>query len=88
MRSLQSRNELEVMLLMDLAEICKKVAKHSAVTEKVRVRAGELVQEFNLVLPFLSEGTNPQEFRREDLLIKMARFLPDIVDPFADIVDT
>jgi hypothetical protein len=77
---MEAKNEMEGMVLMDLAEICKKLAGHPTATEKLRGQARQLVDEFNVLLPFRGKGTTVQHFEGEHLLIRMARFLPSVLD--------
>ena len=77
---MKAKNEIEVMVLMDLAEICKKLAEHPAATEKVRVQARQFVKEFNMLLPSRGEDTQPEHLEGETLLIRIARFLPTTID--------
>jgi len=60
--SLEAKNGMEVMVLMDLAETCKKLAEHPGATEKVRVKARQLVEEFNVLLPSRGKGTHAQHY--------------------------
>lgn len=49
--SLEAKNEMDVMVLVDLAETCKKPAEHPRATEKVQVKARQLLEVFNVLLP-------------------------------------
>jgi hypothetical protein len=80
MTSNHAKNEVEVMVLGDLAAICKKLADNSAVPERLRQQAGELVKEHDALVPFHGKGDAAMHFHGESLLIRMARFLPRIVD--------
>jgi hypothetical protein len=71
-----ARNELKVMVVMDLAAICKKVADNPAVPDDLREEARELIEEFDYLLPFRGRGDPGQHEWGETLLVKMARFLP------------
>jgi len=73
-----NRNQLQVMVLTELAEICKKIAKNSAATEDLRQQAGQFVAKFNLLVPYRGEGDVDQHFQAKKLLIQIARFLPEI----------
>jgi len=68
------------MVVSDLAAICKKVAENSAAPDKLRADARELVAEFNSLLPARGKGTPSEHTQGETLLIKMARFLPRVVE--------
>ena len=80
MASSESKNEMLVMLLTDLSAICQKLGENSAVPEGLRARAREFLAEFNLLLPARGEGTAYDHFEGEALLIKIARFLPRVVE--------
>jgi hypothetical protein len=84
MTSNESKNELEVMVLTDLAAICKKLAETSATSEALRAKAHEFVEEFNSLLPARGKGTADMHFAGEQLLIKIARFLPRVLDVRAE----
>jgi hypothetical protein len=56
MDSNQAKNEVQVMVLSDLAAICQKLAAISAVPEKLRERAGDLFKEFNSLVPYRGKG--------------------------------
>jgi len=51
MTSNEAKNEMEVMVLTDLAGICRKLAENSALTERLRVQARQFVEEFDSLLP-------------------------------------
>jgi len=80
MTSNEARNELKVMVLSDLAAICKKVSENSAVPDKVRADARAMVEEFNSLLPFRGKGNPSEHAQGELLLVKIARFLPRILE--------
>jgi hypothetical protein len=80
MTSDQARNELKVMVLSDLAAICKKVAENSEAPDALRAYASEMVAEFNALLPARGKGNPSQHAQAETLLIKMARFFPRIIE--------
>lgn len=84
MTSSESKNEMLVMVLIDLAAICNKLADNSAVSEQLRVKAREFVTEFNSLLPVRGKGTAAEHAQGEQLLIKIARFLPRVVEVQAD----
>lgn len=85
MASSQSKNEMLVMVLTDLAAICQKLAENSAVPEELRMRASQFVTEFEALLPARGNGTAAEHFHGEALLIKIARFLPRVVETRADL---
>lgn len=80
MTSNESKNEMLVMVLTDLAAICMKLAGSSAVPEELRVRARAFVDEFDALAPYRGKGTPGQHAQGEQLLMKIARFLPGIVE--------
>ena len=69
-----------VMVLTDLAAICKKLGENSAVPEELRVKARHFVQEFNLLEPYRGKGNAYQHFEGEKLLEKMALLLPRLLE--------
>jgi len=84
MSSNESKNEMLVMVLIDLAAICEKLSENSAVPEHLRVKARQLVEEFNLLLPHRGKGTEVHHFQGEKLLEKIARFLPRVLEVQAE----
>ena len=80
MASNQAKNEVEVMVLSDLAAICRKLTENSAVPKMLGDRAGELVREFDVLVQYRGKGDARAHFQAESLLIKIARFLPRILE--------
>lgn len=80
MTSMESKNEMLVMVLTDLAAICKKLAENSAVPEELRVEARKFGEEFDSLLPHRGKGTAAQHAQGERLLAKIARFLPRVLE--------
>jgi hypothetical protein len=78
MASNRARNEVEVMVVTDLAAICQKLAENSAVPQTVRDRAAEFVEEFSLLVQYRGRGDARVHLQAENLLIKIARFLSRI----------
>ena len=78
------KNEMLVMVLTDLAAICQKLAENSAVSEELRVQARQFGKEFNSLLPYRGKGTAAQHFQGEDLIIKITRFLPRVLEVQAE----
>jgi|SRR5215469_8040335 len=74
----QNRNELKVLVLTDLAEICKKVAENSSATKHVRQKAGQFVAKFDSLVPYRGKGNVDQHLEAEKLIIQIARFIPEI----------
>ena len=75
-----ARNELKVMVVIDLAAICKKLSENSIVPDEMRAEARELVEEFDLLLPARGRGGPFEHEMGERLLIKMARFLTRVIE--------
>ena len=75
-----TRNEVKVMVLMDLAATCKKLAENSTVPDSLRAQARQMVEEFDSLLPVRGKGTPAEHAQGETLLVKMARFLARIVE--------
>ena len=80
MTSMESKNEMIVMLLIDLAEICKKLADNSAVPDTLRAEARKFGEEFDSLLPHRGKGTPAQHGQAETLILRIARFLPKVVE--------
>ena len=80
MITLELKKEMEVMVLTDLAAICKKLAEHSVLPEELRVQARQFVEEFDFLLPFSGKSTAFQYSSGEVLLVNIARFLPTIIE--------
>lgn len=80
MDSNEAKNEMLVMVLTDLAGICKKLAHNSAVPEELRANARKLGDEFDSLAPYRGKGTAAQHSQGEMLLSKMAKFLPRVVE--------
>ena len=80
MPSNESKNEMLVMVLTDLAAICQKLAENSAVPGELRVKARQFVEEFDSLSPYRGKGTANQHFEGEQLIEKIARFLPRLLE--------
>ena len=80
MTSNEAKNEMLVMVLRDLAGICKKLAENSAVPERLRVEARTFGEEFDSLSPHRGQGTAAQHVQGEQLLAKIARFLPRVLE--------
>jgi len=76
----ESKNEMLAMVLIDLAGICRKLEGNSAVPDELRKQAGRFVTEFEELLPHRGDGTSLQHQQGELLLIRIARFLPRMLD--------
>jgi hypothetical protein len=84
MTSNESKNEMLVMVLTDLAAICDKLIDHPAVPEELRHRASGFVNEFNMLWPDRGKGTPSQHVQGQELLIKISRFLPRLLEVHAE----
>ena len=81
MTSFESSNEMIVMVLTDLAAICKKLADNSAVPEALQMRMRKYVENFNTLMSSQQgEGTGLHREEVEDLLFEIARTLPSVLD--------
>jgi hypothetical protein len=75
-----SRNEAKAMVLVDLAEICRKVASHPAVPEAMREEARNYVKQYEFLLPVRGKANSDEQFWGETLLVQIAGFLPQILE--------
>jgi hypothetical protein len=75
-----ARDEGELTILIDLLALCEKLAKNSRINAALRSRLQEFVKEGNSLRPFTGKPTNAEHFAGENLLIRIARFLPQIVE--------
>jgi hypothetical protein len=80
MASLQEKNAMKRVVLAELAELCKKLSDNSAITEDQRLRLRQFVEQYNSLTPFSGKGIPDKVFEGEKLLIKIARFLPEIAE--------
>ena len=80
MASLQEKYEMKLMVLTDLAAVCKKLSDSSAITEDQRAQVRQFVEEYNRLLLFYREAIPEVLFEGHKLLIKIARFLPYVVE--------
>jgi hypothetical protein len=76
----EEKNEMLVMVLIDLAGICRKLEENSAVPAELRTQAGKYAAEFDVLLPHRGKGTPIQHDQGEALLTKIARFLPRLLE--------
>ncbi len=72
------KHEMERMVLTDLVSICKKLADNSVIRGELREEARQLVAEFNSLGVF--RGTAHELFEGEKLLIRIAHFLPKVLE--------
>ena len=76
----EARNAMKVGVLSDLSVICKRLADDPAVPDDLRARAREMVEEFDVLAEDRGRGNPIEHFEGETLLIRMARFLPSLVE--------
>ena len=84
MTSVDSKNDMLVMVLSDLAAICMKLADNSALPEELRAQARKFVSEFNFLLPFRGKATASQFCTAEALLSSIATFLARVIEVRAE----
>ena len=81
MASLESSKEMIVMVLTDLAAICKKLAENAAVPEALQMRMRKYVENFNTLMSSQQgQGTGLHREEVEDLLFEIARTLPSVLE--------
>jgi hypothetical protein len=73
-----SRDDVELMILSDLAALCKKLAHNPIVPERVRAEALGFVENYNSLRPYEGTGSRPIHFDTEGLVIQITRFLPNV----------
>ena len=79
MDKIELRKQMRLMLLTDLATICKKLAENPAVPDDLREQARGFAEEFDSLEPFRGKGDLAAIAHGDKLIIQMARFLPSIV---------
>ena len=75
-----AKNEMKIMVLSDLAALCKKLADNPAITEEMRAKARQFVAEYNLLAPYRGKGNHLQHFHGERLITQIARFLDSVLE--------
>jgi len=75
-----AKNEMKVMVLTDLAALCKKLADNPAITKEMRAKARQFVDEYNVLAPYRGKGEHHQHFEGEKLIVLIARFLPSVLE--------
>lgn len=75
-----AKNEMKVMVLMDLAALCKKLADNPAITKEMRAKARHFVEKYNLLEPYRGKGDHSQHFEGEQLIDQITRFLPRVLE--------
>jgi hypothetical protein len=81
---MNEKNAMLVMVLTDLNAICKKLAENSALPEELRVKAHQFAMEFDLLWPDRGRGNTDQHALGEQLLVRIARFLPRVLEVRAE----
>jgi hypothetical protein len=76
----ETTNAMKAMVLGDLSTICKKLADDPAVPGDLRAEFREMVEEFNELMGDRGRDTATKLYEGEILLLKMARFLPRVVE--------
>jgi hypothetical protein len=84
MISNDEKNDMEVMVLTDLAGICKKLAYNPGLPDQLRIQARQFGETYDLLAPHKGKGTFAQHQMGEELLMKIARFLPRVLEGRAD----
>jgi hypothetical protein len=83
----KARNKMQGIVESDLAAICKKVADNSDLPDHLRAKSRDLVQEFEAYSKNAAKDDSIRpEIKREvgeALLVKMARFLPELTEDHA-----
>lgn len=80
MTTTELKNAMLTMVLTDLAMICKKLANDSVLPEELRMKAHEFTEQYDSLVPVRGNGNALQHARGEELLTKMARFLPRVLE--------
>jgi hypothetical protein len=75
-----SRNEVKAMVLIDLAEICRKIVNHPAVPEAMREQAQNYVKQYEFLLPMRGKANFDELTWGETLFAQITEFLPKILD--------
>jgi len=70
MTSNESKNEMLVMVLTDLAAICMKLAENSVVPEELRFKPDQFLEQFDSLAPYRGKGTGAKHARCEQLWCK------------------
>jgi hypothetical protein len=74
------KNDMEMMVLTDLAGMCKKLADTPGFPEGLRTQAREFGDAYDSLLPYKGQGTIAQHEMGEALLGRIARFLPRVLE--------
>jgi hypothetical protein len=84
MMSNDQKNEMEMMVLTDLAGICKKLADTPGFPDSLRAQAREFGNTYDSLLPYEGQGIIAQPEMVEALLGRIARFLPRVLEVESD----
>lgn len=76
----EARNEMKVMVLTDLAALCKKLSDNPAITNEMRAEARQFLADYNLIAPFRGKGNAAQHIEGELLIDQIARFIPRVLE--------
>ena len=72
------------MVLTDLAGICTKLAHNPALPDNLRIQARQFHEAYESLAPYQGIGTPAQHQMGEELLGRIARFLPRVLEVRAD----
>lgn len=73
-----TKDDVKLMVLSDLAALCKKIAEQPTITKELRAQAQQFAGEYESLAPLADTSTNRRHFEEEQLLNQIARFLPKI----------
>ena len=79
MKTLESDDDLQLIVLADLAAICERLAENVTIPRLLREKSGQLLEEFNALTSSDGELTAFQHFKAQALLFRITRFLPDVL---------
>jgi hypothetical protein len=84
MISNDEKNYMEVTVLTDLAGICKKLADNQGLPDQLRIQARQFGEAYDVLGAHKGKGTSARHQMGEELLMKIARFLPRVLEVRAD----
>ena len=82
MPTAESKYEMKRMVLSELGGLCKKLSESSAITDEQRTRISQFVTEFDSLTPMIGKGITAARFEGQQLLLQIARYLPQLVDDY------
>jgi hypothetical protein len=82
MPTVQAKYEMKQMVLTELAGLCKKLGESSAITEGQRAKVRQFANEFDSLMSMRDKNIPTELFEGEELLVQIARFLPQVVDDY------